>query len=92
MGSNWAYDIGRGLNAYPSSSVSVDKQVCYPVVVGIDFVDVVVVVVALVLQPEWSLLQHKVVDGNSESYSSGYPCSDKKIWHLHPLLSSSVPE
>ena len=75
-------------NAGPSSLASVDRRVCYPVVmVGTELVDAVVVVVVVVLQLEWSQPQHTVADDSSESYSSGYPCSDKKIWHLHPLLS-----
>ena len=82
------------LNAGPSSFASVDKRVCYPVVAAVDteLVDVVIVVVVVVLQLEWSQPQHTVADDSSKSYSPGYPCSDKKIWHLHPLLSSSVPE
>jgi len=57
-------------NADPSSFASVDRRVCYPVVVvDTELVDAVVVVVVVVLQLEWSQPQHTVVDDNSGNCS-----------------------
>ena len=70
-------------NAGPSSLASVDRRVCYPVVVvGTELVDAVVVVVVVVLQLEWSQPQHTVADDSFENYSSYF---DMKTQNSHPL-------
>ena len=77
-------------NAGPSSLASVDRRVCYlVVVVGTELVDVVVVVV-VVLQLEWSQPQHTVADDSFESYSLGYSYFDMKTRNSRPLPSASV--